>query len=184
MAYDIGAHVGKISKIFSMNFRDVFAFEPAEESFEILRKLGDPKIKSFNIAISDKDGFIALDVRSEQISKRQLVDPGTTALDWGNVIGKRLVPALTLDSLYETLPPPDFVKIDTEGSEVRILRGGAQVVAKSQATIFVEIHSEQNGREVVGVLEKNHSVQIIRHPGHSEGSSGWLNHYFVLARHN
>jgi FkbM family methyltransferase len=181
VAYDIGAHVGRVSKILSSNFNIVFAFEPSTESFETLRKIVNPKIKAFNIAISEKSGFIALDVRTEHIMKQQLVDPDTKTFDWGDVIEKRFVPALSLDSLFETLPQPDFIKIDTEGYEAKIIRGGENGVNKSKAKIFVEIHSEQNGKEIISSLEQSHSVQVIRHPGHTEGSSGWLNHFFILA---
>jgi Methyltransferase FkbM domain len=51
------------------------------------------------------------------------------------------VPVTTLDSYLaqRQLPEPSFVKIDTEGAEIRILQGARKVLA-SRAAILCELH--------------------------------------------
>lgn len=182
VAYDVGANVGGVAKILSKNFEIVFAFEPAEESFSRLRDLNDDKIKSFNIAISDINGFISLDVRENQIDKGQLVTQGITGFNWGNIKGIRQVPALTLDSLFGSLPKADFVKIDTEGHELKILQGAKNAIENWKISFLVEIHDAKNGDAIADILRKSHNIQEIRHPGHSPSSENWLNHYFIIAK--
>lgn len=182
VAYDVGANIGRVSEILSKNFNEVFAFEPALESFEVLKKNQNPKIHPFNIALSDKDGFIQLDARKEHIAKGQLVDPEMKTFDWGVTIETRLVPAFTLDTIIQTLPHPDFIKIDTEGYESKILKASRKLVKETNARIFVEIHGEQYGKEISSLLEATHDIEVIRHPGHSKDSYSWINHYFLFAR--
>lgn len=181
VAYDIGANVGNVASILANNFAAVFAFEPAEESFEKLKELRSERIRAFNMAVSDTNGFIELEERTNQTKKGQLVTSGVSGFDWGKSTGKRLVPALTLDTLVNSLPVPDFVKIDTEGHEARIMKSGNEAIVNHNITFLIEIHTKENGDLISEQLRSTHVLEIIRHPGHSANSENWLNHYFVLA---
>lgn len=53
-----------------------------------------------------------------------------------------LVPTTTLDLLCAALQmQPDFVKVDVEGAESRVLAGSRQIAARRRARFLVEMHS-------------------------------------------
>jgi FkbM family methyltransferase len=80
VAYAIGANFGNMSQILLTNFDQVFAFEPAFESFvELVQNVSDPRFVPLNLAVSDADGLIELKVQSEHIKsgQKRLLPPTT-----------------------------------------------------------------------------------------------------------
>jgi FkbM family methyltransferase len=63
----------------------------------------------------------------------------------------------TLDNqiVVNSLPQPDFVKIDVEGLEIEVLRGMEQTISNYRPTIFLELHGTAE-REVVAFLLSHH----------------------------
>jgi FkbM family methyltransferase len=55
----------------------------------------------------------------------------------------------TLDSYVEQfhLPPPDFVKIDVEGSELLVLHGMQKILASKHPTLLIEVHRPEDSDE-------------------------------------
>ena len=62
------------------------------------------------------------------------------------------VELVAIDDLVESgeVPPPDVVKIDTEGSEVEILRGMARTLERHRPALVIELHGTH--REVAELL--------------------------------
>ena len=53
------------------------------------------------------------------------------------------VPTLRLDTVLDTMPAPDFVKIDVEGAELLVLDGSAKLISKVRPVFYIEIGSEK-----------------------------------------
>jgi len=70
---------------------------------------------------------------------------------------------VTLDTLVKRhgLPPPDFVKIDTQGSEVDIMAGGRETISKASRLIVELQHLEYNE----GALLNTQSLPIMEQYG-------------------
>jgi FkbM family methyltransferase len=51
-------------------------------------------------------------------------------------------PALTIDELTQRFGPPTHIKIDVEGHETAVLRGGGVTLARHSPLLFLEIHNE------------------------------------------
>ena len=52
--------------------------------------------------------------------------------------------AVTLDDFFrERRPVPDFMKIDVEGAEMKVLRGGENLLREHLPTLFLEIHPQK-----------------------------------------
>lgn len=71
----------------------------------------------------------------------------------GNVRERHLVPLVTLDWLAEHLPPPNVLKIDVDGAELGVLRGGAAMLAKHRPVILTEVY-ERNADAVTRLLHE------------------------------
>jgi FkbM family methyltransferase len=58
------------------------------------------------------------------------------------VLHERLVPTLSLDDIAGDFPPPTLLKIDVEGAELEVLRGGIRVIEQAQPVIICEVFDE------------------------------------------
>ncbi|MBK9284690.1 MAG: FkbM family methyltransferase [Sphingobacteriaceae bacterium] len=62
----------------------------------------------------------------------------------GGVREKKLVPTITLDTLSQFVPKPDFIKIDVEGSELKVLNGSTKILQEIRPKIYIEVVDELN----------------------------------------
>jgi FkbM family methyltransferase len=51
-------------------------------------------------------------------------------------------PTLTIDELTQQFGPPTHIKIDVEGHEMAVLRGGRIAIARHSPILFLEVHNE------------------------------------------
>jgi FkbM family methyltransferase len=144
-AIDIGAHAGQYALIMAaMCGRSgrVIAFEPdpyARRAFERNIAL-NPLVEAPTVepsAVSDAPGEAVLYSRGGD-SNSSLARSGIGGVAAPEAIHVTLV---TLDAYLEEhrLPDPRWVKIDTEGAEIRILKGAPRLLA-SGANIVCELH--------------------------------------------
>jgi FkbM family methyltransferase len=112
----------------------VFAFEPVPVNIEHIRRHvelnGIRNVTVVESAVSDVDGTIRFSTGTNLLSGH--ISPE------GNVD----VPVVSLDTQIEQglLPDPDFIKIDVEGAELKVLQGARQTLSRRYATLFVETH--------------------------------------------
>lgn len=138
--WDIGGNVGLVALHAARICRTV-TFEPDPEFADRLRHNAslnpDLEVDIQELAISDNDGEVTLFTNGAGGNSPSLVHQrGETA--------SVTVPAQTLDSLVTkgVLPVPTVLKLDIEGAEILVLRGGAEFLASDQRprTIFIEVH--------------------------------------------
>jgi FkbM family methyltransferase len=135
---DVGAHVGLWSRVLAHKFQTLYAFEPVAELCECFRKNVDTvNVELIESALGAKTG------------KEVMVndDPSNSG-NWR--IGSLGAPTSinTLDEFrYEDV---DFIKIDTEGTELRVLIGAINTIKRYRPFILVEQklgHAERYGHE-------------------------------------
>ena len=136
VVYDIGAYKGlwtlALSKQLKKNVK-FFMFEPNKAHNNSLTSVGHP---FFNVLLSDKSEtkqFFSLEGSGDSYYPEM---PGNLLQP---VVKK--IKSTTLDSIVlsreNPLPLPDLIKIDTQGSEVDILRGAKEVL-KGASVIIME----------------------------------------------
>ena len=141
MFVDIGCQIGRWTLPASRTYNIVHSFEPNPEVVKVLNKnLRMNKIKNvvvYNIALLDKLGSAKLylyeSAGQDSFHKEHL---------GFKTIGKSInVLTKTLD---EYNLEPNLVKIDTEGSEVKILIGGYKTILKYRPKLIVETHFSED----------------------------------------
>jgi FkbM family methyltransferase len=153
---DLGAHVGYYTVLASVLVGDtgeVIAFEPEPENLYLLHdhiKLN----KCNNVTVIEA---CVADCAGECSFQRGGTGSGHM-IDEG---GDFTVPVVSLDQLLAegTIPLPDYMKIDVEGAEMRVLHGARQVIAEARPTIFLSVHSDQLRDECSDFL-KAHDYQL------------------------
>lgn len=140
---DVGAYVGRHSK----NLLDavgpegrVFCFEPLPESFIRLAidMLDKPNVTLMHMALGETRGVVdfveAVGAPEESgLKKRHLYNsPHTTSPT------PRAVWCDTLDHMCGDLIAPRYIKIDVEGAELAVLKGGDALVRRCRPVISVE----------------------------------------------
>ena len=116
---DIGAHIGTFSVFISKRAKQVFAYEPILENFSLLKQNIElnnlnNSIFAFNCAVSDKNE--ALNIYLSDFNTA-----GHSAFAQSN--NYISVPAVSLQTIFDRhkISFCDFLKIDAEGAEYKIL---------------------------------------------------------------
>jgi len=127
-ALDIGANVGLWSRDLVDNFVKVVAFEPVAIFRECLEKnvIGDNFFIN-PLALGDHDTLATM-IITEGNTGHSHLDP--------NTLGTGNVQVVKLDNL--NIENIDYIKIDCEGYEYRVLQGAEQTVKRWRPIIVVE----------------------------------------------
>ena len=149
--WDIGANVGIFSLYAAIiKGTQVFAFEPEAANYRVLNEnirvnnVFD-KIKAYCIAVSDRHGFDHLNLSRIETaaSGHQIINsirqPAQPAYVQGCV-------TYTLDQLSEYIPKPTQLKIDVDGVEPLVIKGGLLKVLPNVKSIMIEIDSNNEDR--------------------------------------
>lgn len=130
---DIGAHIGMYTTKFGKKAKQVHSFECSPKSYNFLCAnilLHDLsyKVKTYNVALSDKQGVTKYYIRDPK-------DGGGNGISGFDVdIQKKIptidVPTVPLDSFG--LTNVNFIKIDVEGHEEFVLRGAVKTIEENQ----------------------------------------------------
>ena len=135
-AIDIGANLGIYSLAMARLVAPgkVFAYEPASEPRALLERsrelngASNLEISAAALSDSQREGHLAFGASSEL---NALADAGP---------GERVpITTLDLEEAKHGWPAPDFVKIDAEGEEERVLAGGAKFFAHHSPLVMFEI---------------------------------------------
>ena len=151
VAWDIGAHVGFFSLLLSRAAGEtgrVLAFEPhAANVARLTDNVVANAIKNIDVrafALSDRAGHERFSLHASSLEGSLDADVSLKAVT---------VPATTIDdAVREGAPPPELMKIDVEGAEGRVLRGGRATIPEHRPVMLIEIHSTQAWSEVRDAL--------------------------------
>lgn len=150
---DVGANRGQFAREALALFPNarLICFEPQRQPFEELRRLAAkrPNIIPVNMALGETEGEASMQVHLDWDYSSSLL--ATTPLahqlyPFQQQQSTITVPLTTMDRFFATssvtLEPEILVKIDAQGYDDRVIRGGTRTLARSRACI-VEINLDR-----------------------------------------
>ena len=144
VVYDIGASVGVVSGCLAKlpNITAIHAFEPIPEVFATLtaRMRPYPLVQCHNVALSDDTGVMTMYISksTDSSSLLPMAELHRTELPGTDISHQIQVGVVRLDDHVSqlSLPQPHLVKIDVQGNEDRVLRGGEKTIRQAKYCVL------------------------------------------------
>jgi FkbM family methyltransferase len=146
--WDVGANVGLFSiaaAALAGSDGRLLAMEPDTWLVSLLRRTAagaGPRapIEVLPVAACDENGLAGFSIAKRNRSTSHLDGFGTTQTGGTR---RHESATMTLDRLLELRPAPDFIKVDVEGAEVKVLRG-AEGALRLGVTLLIEVGTEHS----------------------------------------
>lgn len=136
--FDVGANIGQTAEYYLRKFprATIYSFEPVRKNFNQLaqRFAGNPRVKAEYIALGSKAGMLEMVVEGD--------DTMFHVAKSGEQGRRETVQALTLDGYCSANGPEtiDFLKIDTEGHDLEVLKGADRLLSERKiGAVQVEV---------------------------------------------
>ncbi len=167
LIFDIGAHKGHKTAVFSNLAKKVISCEPDEHNYMILQKRfrGKKNIILEKLAISDRNGETDLYIHHPGSAFNTINPEWISILEkdklqrWNELVQfssqKQKVNTTTLDSLIIKYGRPEFVKIDVEGAELGVLKGLSQKISCLSFEVLLPEFRERSFECIELVVEKD-----------------------------
>jgi len=202
-ALDIGAHIGYFTLILAKSVGEsgkVFAFEPENKNFSMLKKnIEVNKFKNVileNIALSSSSGKVNLFLDKDNLGNMSFSPEN---IPDSSLNGKVEVESQTLDDYAKNISGKiSFIKMDVQGAEGLVLRGGLELLKNHKPVILMEFWPyglKNNGTDPLELLRMLNSLgykffvldvknqllkekrpeDIMNVSANREGGKGWAN---------
>lgn len=128
IVFDVGADYGDSSKILLTHNEnlEIHAFEPNSNAYSLLKNnINNRKCKFLNYAVGNKNSTIRININIIDGSQSSIYRSND------NTVSKE-VKCLKLDTYVRDnkIKHVDFIKIDTEGNEINVLKGMISMIKK------------------------------------------------------
>jgi FkbM family methyltransferase len=164
VAIDVGANLGFITLVLSKLVGDggrVYSFEPSSRTYAKLEHVIErnrlSNVTPLNYALGAETCELPL-------ATPQSSGNASLALEGVGAKAVELVRIQPLDAgLGSELSRLDFIKIDTEGFEIEVLRGAEQTITRLRPVIFIELAAEffeSSSRSIVWLKERGYEFPI------------------------
>lgn len=165
-AVDIGSHIGTTVCRYAPNFEKIHAIEPLFMEYLLLNTAHFNNVFYHSFAISDSKKYLEMFSAKKNSGMSmiknhdslQKITPSKYTLD--NV---KSIPAISLDELLgETEQDIDFIKIDTEGHILPVLKGATKLIKENKPLLQIELNNLcPNKKECINYLEKTLGYQFV-----------------------
>jgi len=146
--YDVGAQAGFHSMVCSLLVGSggrVVAFEPNPTNRSSINQ---------QLLVNKVSNTVVMDCAlGEQVEMARLDITGGSKQGFVNKAGEVAIEVKTIDSLSGTLPPPDLIKIDVEGYEEQVIRGGLITIKEHLPIIVCDPNDDQTSRLLESILK-------------------------------
>jgi len=145
VAVDIGARVGEWARPLSTIFNKVISFEPKQKWCEcFIKNVKMKHVKLYQCGLSDENKWAEMDGNS--FRQGHSADGIINYLDEGECMQLK-----TLDSF--NIPKIDFMKIDVDGLEMKVILGGEATLLRTKPIMMIECCPKYNYQEYCKYIE-------------------------------
>ncbi|MEM8874608.1 MAG: FkbM family methyltransferase [Planctomycetota bacterium] len=165
--YDVGANIGYYARytLAKLDVAKLIAFEPFTPNRQLLEKnlADEPRARVIADAVGDvtEEGVeLQVDDMAGGSAVLTKVSGGEASIGRANLgLGAKAdtVRLVTLDDLRRedpTLPPPNVIKIDTEGAEHLVLAGAEQTLAEHKPRLILASHGAGRAALMLAQLQR------------------------------
>tara|TARA_R110002049_G_scaffold79401_2_gene202290 strand:+ start:29 stop:745 length:717 start_codon:yes stop_codon:yes gene_type:complete len=175
---DVGAHRGEFLNEMKPFFPEAefFLFEPIEECFNAIT-ISDSRTRKFKLAVSDYVGetsfYVSSKTQCSSLLKMGEIHKNAYPTSSGEI--ETIVEVSTLDETFANIPLEEkiLLKIDTQGSEINVLKGATKLLSRTTGIIvessFQELYIGQSLFKDVYQLLNEYSFEM-------KGYLGGLHH--------
>lgn len=156
-AVDVGSNIGNHSIFFAEVFKKVYSIEPSYHSFRLLSMNLEPypNAEALHCGLGDKAGEAVL---SENIGNYG----SASAIYNGNTGEGTSISLTTLDSVFSDVSEIGLIKIDVEGMEYSVLKGGVETLRKHEPVLAFEQHES----DFIGGTFETPSTRLLKELGY------------------
>lgn len=142
---DVGANIGYYTLLLAKEVKKIYAFEPDEEVFQILKKnVEENKLKNvvlINKAVGDKNEKVKIEKNKDNFGDSRISDKG------------ELVECVKLDEVIKERV--DLIKVDVQGWEPAVIEGAKNIIEKDSPILFLEYTpGEYKDKKMINFLKK------------------------------
>ena len=160
--FDVGAYIGNSAANYSKWFprSQIYSFEPFKPHFKKLKKIRSKQVSFFNIGFSDIAQTDALLINAGTGTCSMLALSENASALWGgitdlNPVSKSNCDFSTIDLFMEKnlINEIDFLKIDVQGAEFKVLEGAKKHLASKKIKLIqleVIIVGTYEGQKTMG----------------------------------
>ena len=175
VAIDVGGNVGHIAYFLSQHVEQVYTFEAVDAVFEQLKKVTElaPNVIPQKCAISDFCGEADFFVDHNRLSNSGLHNVGEVEVSFKpkTEFKTKKSTVKSIDSLG--IEDVGFIKIDVEGSELDVLKGAVNTIAKyhpefcqSHGYVCYYFDSQTSGLQKIDTIEACLDAVATKHHLH------------------
>jgi FkbM family methyltransferase len=178
IGFDVGACIGETICNFE-EFDEIYAFEPSPYAFNILSEKykNDPRVKCFQIGISDEDSFkqfnwhdhygyssfLEIDKEGEFAKKCEQEDSGYDELISVIPVQTKRIDTFMKENCIEYI---DFLKVDTQGSDFNVLKSLGEMIDKvdiveTEVQIKPLYKNSASKQEILNFMEQNNFNLVL-----------------------
>jgi FkbM family methyltransferase len=151
--YDVGANYGFYTYLALEFCKEVHSFEPLPDVFENL-KINLENIENVflnQVALSDKDGkakiYLTKSSRLDASGSSTIVEENLNA-HYYKFSDSLDIETTTLDNYLKNHNKPTIIKLDVEGAESLVIKGGYEFFKNNSPIIAMEVWSSKEGGEI------------------------------------
>lgn len=153
ISIDIGSNYGSYTSILRNNSKKVISVEPNISILNLQKKiLGYKRIHYYNIAIGDEDNEVILNIpfkNNSYLYEEAYISDAIFSDKYYHVNQK------IGDELFYDLECIDFIKIDVEGYENKVLESLSKSITKFLPIILIEIEARHSSKQSINKLIDN-----------------------------
>lgn len=155
---DVGVNMGSYL-YFAEKFitdKNIYGFEPQPALYKRIKYLF-PNINVYNIALTDTQGILKFKV--PMVGNRESTGRGTLKIDYieeDETSNKMYdVQANTLDWFVaeKQISKISLIKIDVEGAEINVIKGGANTIRKFRPILLIEVEERHHKDKLWNIIQ-------------------------------